>query len=391
MPQPSPQPPGAPSRLRILQVASHAKVARGGAVQMLGLARELSRRGHAVHCVVHHPAGQPRSVQEDFAELFEAGLSVTAFDQDRWRDVLRFRRSLRRQPCDVIHAHRDRALAFAFLATHGMARPVLVANRGTTGPLKRWTWARRAFHSPRVGAVIAVSEAVKRALTESEGLDPARVHVVYGSVDLERFHPAVDGGGVRAEIGIGPDVPLITLAAALVPKKGHADFVRMIPHVTAALPGAHFLWVGEGRPAVFEEMTQGLEQRERLHWLGHRDDMPEVLAASSVVLCCSTHGEGLTGTLREALAVGRPVVTTGVSGNTEIVRPGETGLVVPPGDPEAMARAVIDTLNDPEAARRRTEAGRAWVLAECSEQVRADRVEAIYRRALASRPDAARL
>ncbi|MBN1476377.1 glycosyltransferase family 4 protein [Candidatus Sumerlaeota bacterium] len=365
--------------LRILHVASHAKVARGGAVQMIRLAREQHRRGHHVQCVVHHTRLHRRPLEWDFSEIVEAGLPMISFDQSRWSEVLRFRRWLRENPFDILHAHRDRALGFSHCATWRMARPVILANRGTTNTIPRRTFARRAFLSRRLGAVVAVAEAIRRALVEQDGVDEAKIHVVYGSVETDRFHPGVDGAAVRCELGVDKSTPLVGLPAALAPKKGHSHFVEMMPRVLREMPEVHFLWVGEGRRARFGEITEGLAEPRRLHWLEHRDDMAEVLAACSVVLCCSTKGEGLTGALREALAMARPVITTDVSGNTEMVRDGETGRVVPIGDPEAMARAVLETLRHPVEAQRLAEAGRQWVLRECTDAVRADRIESICR------------
>jgi glycosyltransferase involved in cell wall biosynthesis len=365
--------------LRILHVASHAKVARGGAVQMIRLAREQHRRGHRVQCVVHHAKIHRRPLEYDFSEVAEVGLPLISFDQDRWGEVFRLRRWLRENPFDILHAHRDRALGFSHCATWRMARPIIIANRGTTKPISRRTFARRAFLSRRLGGVVAVAEAVKRALITQDGVAENKIHVVYGSVETDRFHPGVDGSTVRRELGIDDSTPLVGLPAALVRKKGHPHFVEMMPRVLREMPGAHFLWVGEGRRERFEEITEGFERPERLHWLEHRDDMPEVLAACSVVLCCSTDDEGLTGALREALAMARPVITTDVSGNTEMVRDGETGRVVPIGDSEALTHAVLETLRHPGEAQRLAEAGRQWVLRECTDAVRADRIESICR------------
>jgi glycosyltransferase involved in cell wall biosynthesis len=329
--------------------------------------------------VVHRGPNAPRTLEHDFSELFDAGLPVSAYDQDRRAEVKRFRAWLRENPFDVLHAHRDRALGFAYRATRGMARPALIANRGTTNPIPRWTWARRVFRSKRLGAAVAVAEAVKEALVE-EGVAHERIEVIYGSVETDRFRPGIEGRSVRDEIGIDGATPLVGMPAALVHKKGHRDFLAMMPRVLAEEPDAHFLWVGEGRKERFAALAEGAEGKERLHWLGHRDDMPEIFAACSVVVCASTKGEGLTGTLREALAMARPVVTTDVSGNTEIVRDGETGRVVPVRDPEALARAVVATLREPDRAAAMAEKGRQWVLAHCTDAVRADQLEALYRR-----------
>ena len=110
--------------------------------------------------------------------------------------------------------------------------------------------------------------------------------------------------------------------------------------------------------------------------------MPELLAASDLVVCASVKGEGLTGALREALAMERPVVTTDVAGNTEIVEEGKTGFVARPADPPSLAAALGRALVDPARAQELARAGRERTLDWCSEPVRSEKVEALYRRIL---------
>ena len=104
------------------------------------------------------------------------------------------------------------------------------------------------------------------------------------------------------------------------------------------------------------------------------------------MVCASTKGEGLTGALREALAMERPVVSTAVAGNVEIVRDEETGRLVPPNDPMRLADAIGFMLSHAERARQMASAGRRWVLENCDERKRAQQVEAIYREILARLP-----
>jgi len=122
---------------------------------------------------------------------------------------------------------------------------------------------------------------------------------------------------------------------------------------------------------------------ERVHFMGAREDIPQVLAALDVSVSASASAwEGLSGVMRESLALGRPVVCTDVGGNRELVRDGETGRLVLPGDPAALAAAILDLLRDPAAARRLGENGRRLAEATFSNAARAAAVEAVYQRIL---------
>jgi glycosyltransferase involved in cell wall biosynthesis len=116
--------------------------------------------------------------------------------------------------------------------------------------------------------------------------------------------------------------------------------------------------------------------------LGYREDIPEILRASDCCVDASWAGHGLTGSLREALAVGTPVVATDLEGNPELVQHGVTGLLVPARDVSALADAVLQLVSAPDRARAMGSAGRALVLAQFSTRVKVERTEDLYRRLL---------
>jgi len=355
-------------RLKILQVASHSDATRGGAVQMILLARGLRDRGHEVHCVFH----RPKEV------VGAAPLRARLFDLERWTDMWRFRTWVRRERFDIIHSHRDPALRFCFLATLGIAIPAFVTQRGTVYRLPRWGIVRWAFRSRKLDHVIAVAEAVRRSLVEESGLAPEKVSVVYGSYDPERFHRGLSGKAVRREFALSDEAPVVGIVGALVGKKGHADFFEAAAQVVRTLPSARFLVVGKGKMERFGEILERLGLSPCVIFAGHRDDMPEVLAALDVLVCASRKGEGLTGVLREAMAVGTPVVTTDIAGNTELVVHEKTGFVVPVGACAAMAEAILRLLKDREEANRLTVAAEERVRQLCLHSRRCEQIERIY-------------
>jgi glycosyltransferase involved in cell wall biosynthesis len=133
-------------------------------------------------------------------------------------------------------------------------------------------------------------------------------------------------------------------------------------------------------------MASSLGVSDRVVFAGFTEDVPAALAAMDMVVCASLRGEGLTGALREALAMARPIISSDVAGNRELVIHNSTGLLVPPGDPAALAEAIDRMLRDAELARSCAARGRELVLELCTEEKRAARVEEIYLELLSASP-----
>jgi glycosyltransferase involved in cell wall biosynthesis len=145
--------------------------------------------------------------------------------------------------------------------------------------------------------------------------------------------------------------------------------------------------VGAPPPRVVEIAARAREVglEGRVLALGHRDDVPAILNASDVVVDASYAGLGITGSIREALACERPVIATALEGMPELVVDGETGRLVPPRDPAALAGAIVQMLTDPTAAQTMARAGRKRVETHFSLRAKLDATEALYRRLIAAR------
>jgi len=344
---------------------------------MLLLARELKRRGHEVTCAFR----KRRSVRAGLQAARDAGLDVQTFAMRGISAVLEFRKFLRHNPFDLIHVHKDRALEFLFGATVGMDLPVLVANWGNSYPLTHPEASR--LNSRKVTKVVAVAEAVKRMLIQTGKVDPNKVQVVYGGVDPEEFHPDVSGDAVRAELfGGAASVPVVGIVANYNQKsdkkKAHGVFLQAAAETLRQVPDARFLVVGEGDREPLEQLCSELGIAEHMVFAGFRSDVPQMLAAMDVSVNASTEGEGLTGALRESLAMAKPVVATNVGGNLELVRNGETGLLVPHGDASLLAAAIVKLLQDRELAHRLGQNGHRLVQEKFTNHVRCDQMEQLY-------------
>ena len=365
-------------------IDSHAEIERGGAIQCARLAATLAERGHRVSCVFDTAAKSSGKTSPEWARLEKAGVDILRRSLKSVAAMRAFRAELDEIRPDIVHTHKNGALYFLAGATLNRRSFGWVANRGTEYSLLREppAWAIHRFWVDRM---IPVADAVKAQLIR-DGIPAARLQTIYGSFDVERFDPATSGAAVRAAWQVPDGAPLVGMAASFKSrKKGQSDFLKAAAKVAERVPDAVFVLAGDGNSDRWQAEARLLGIAERVRFPGFVTDMPAALAAMDVAVCASTRGEGLTGSVREALAMGRPVVSTDVAGNRELVRPGETGMLVPPKDPDALAAAITQFLGDRAAAEAVGEAGRALVLELCTDDTRATRVEALYRDLLAER------
>jgi glycosyltransferase involved in cell wall biosynthesis len=373
--------------LKILHLASHGTPQRGGAVQLIRLARGLAERGHRVTALFN--AASPAALDgcEEARRAAAAGVTVEAFPLSGPGAAEALRRCWRAGAFDVLHVHREAALLLAGAALAGERVPCFIAQRGTIYLPDWFSAEHRLLLSRRVHRIVAVARAVKRSLAWRRLIPPGKIEVVYGGVQRDLFHPGVSPGLLRQRRGVPAGACVITLPGALVEKKGTEYFIQAADRIRRQRQGVRFWIVGEGkRERELKALAESLGLGAQVDFLGHVDAMPEVYAASDLVVCASVKGEGLTGTLREALAMARPVVTTAVAGNTELVAEGVTGYVARPADGADLARAILRALADPARAQALAEAGRQRVLAWCDEPVRSARMETIYRTVLGDPP-----
>lgn len=375
------------SPLSILQVLEKGSLTTGSVVQMYELARGLASRGHRV-AVVSRPGGEiGERCRADGIPFFPLPLRHE-FDLASAR---RLARLIDERAVDVVHVHKGIAHSSALFATlFAKGRPVLVVNRGVSFPLDPASSLKYRF---RLDAVVTVCEDIRRVVIASGGVPPEKVHVVYAGVDLARFDPSIaDGARVRRECGVPGDARLLVQVGAR-DWKGWRDLVSATALLAPQFPGLRTAIVACKDEAERERVLAFAGEkgvRDRILAIGFRGDMPDVLAAADVVADLSSEGLGITGTIREAMALARPVVASSAGGNPELVQDGISGLLVPPRDPPAVAAAVRRILSQPELAARLAAAARERVVRGFSTAIRLDRIEELYSRLIAGRARAGR-
>jgi glycosyltransferase involved in cell wall biosynthesis len=315
-----------------------------------------------------------------------------------WRDLqalvglYRMMRSFRPQ---IVHTHTAKAGMLGRIAARAAGVPVVVHTfhghvlRGYFG---RLTTAFYRAVERRLGAssdaLVAVSEAVKSDLVALGVAPDAKIRVIPLGLDLESLAGPLPRGSLRREADVSDRAPLVGIVGRLAPIKDVGTFLRAALGGRAAMPEARFAVVGDGeeRARLEEESArQGLGGAVFFH--GWRRDMAEVYGDLDVVVNCSRN-EGTPVALIEALAAGRPVVATRVGGTPDLLGEGRRGALVPPGDADALAAAVLEALRGSEQTRARSREGRAYVLSHHSSRRLVDDVDALYRELL-SRPAAA--
>jgi glycosyltransferase involved in cell wall biosynthesis len=326
------------------------------------------------------------------AELRSAGVSITSLSLGGRlvgprgaQSMLRAASLLRAAGVHVVHGYQWRpALVGALVARLARVPLVFASKRSLTGNDTRARCAWRAI-GRRVDTLVANADAIR---TEAEAHGVAtRWAVIPSGVDVERFRKTPDAAGAKSALGLDPDRPVIGTVGRLETRKGHGDLLAATRFVFARANGLRpqLLVVGDGplRRRLAEQAT-ALGIADSVRFEGHVRDVRVPLAAMDVFVLPS-NAEGMSNALLEAMAAGRPVIGTAVGGTAEVIDGAERGILVPPGDAEALGSAVLDLLADRERALRLGEAGRRWVADTVSADAMVGRLERLYEERLAAR------
>jgi glycosyltransferase involved in cell wall biosynthesis len=233
-----------------------------------------------------------------------------------------------------------------------------------------------------VSSYIAVSEEVKTAMVRTIGPIHDKIVVISNGVDLRRYEQSVDKLSVRTRLGLDLDARLIAVVGTLKEPKGHCYLVEAMTDIVRRHPEVHALFIGDGN--LRDELKSQVERlalKNYVHFLGNRQDVPDLLAASDLFVLPSLW-EGLSMALLEAMASDKPIVATSVAGTNQVLIPGKTGLVVPPGDVRRLAEAIEELLSDSARAEDMAHAARKDVEIHYSAQKQADEHLTLYRHLL---------
>ncbi|MBI5015094.1 MAG: glycosyltransferase family 4 protein [Deltaproteobacteria bacterium] len=361
-------------RLSILHLA-HVRWFNAEAQYALDLALEMRRQGHRVGFLAE--TASPAA-----AKAKEAGLQV--FEEDGFGkkgagsfSVLaaghRLKLLLRSGGFDAVECHRPEGLPLIALACRLAAVP-LVRVRGDMRPARRDPF-NRWLHRRLLAAVVASNTAVEARLRERLGPLP-RLMTIHGGVDPERFTPEGPAAAVREDLGLPAHAFLVGILGRLGSVKGHGDFLAAAREVLDAPTEAAFVVLAKEPSAREAELRAEVDGdpllRGRVGFLGHCPDLPAVLRAFDLGVVASTGSEANCRVGLEWMASGVALLATRVGVLPDLVAEGETGHLVAPGRPEALAEKIAALSARPSEARRLGAAARRRVLdrftlARCAE------------------------
>lgn len=357
----------------------------GGAEQMiLSLARELAPRCDLTVAFLRGPG----RLAPAFAAM---GVRVVAVGLDRGRipgGLYRLALLFRKGRFDLVHTHLFHAGLLGRVFARIARVPAVVHTQHNT-----LTWetgsailARANRISLRMAdRVIAVGSRVAEVLEARGGVPPERIALVHNGVDCARFHPGRDRAYAQSVLALPPDGPLIGAVAGFRPEKGHDTLIEAMILVRKAVGDARLLLIGDG--PLRGKIERKIARRALAACVtlaGARDDVDRLIPACDVIALPSWQ-EGIPVSALEAMACAVPVVATDVGGTTEVVEHGRTGLVVPPGDSRALARAMIELLRAPETARALGKEGRTRVMARFDAAAMTENTASVYDALLAAK------
>jgi glycosyltransferase involved in cell wall biosynthesis len=366
--------------MNVLYVANAAQIG-GGNRSLLVLAAGLQKSGRAVVALPAPGAMQEACEAEGIEWIVRPRL------QPSWKvplksclDLAGWRRVVRDRKINLIHANDPTTARPLLLPARSRGTPVVVHVRFPTSP-KVIEWVFRGL--PKPALLLFNSHALQREC----GPGFARAYpglkqlVVHNAVNLADFRPlSMDEQTPRDSYRVG-------IVANLVPVKGHDDFLRMAAALTGRGICAEYLIIGaetayKGHEARLRTMAQELNIDQRVRFLGHRGDIPDLINQLDVVVCASTV-EPFGRCLIEAMACGKPVVATAVGGIPEVVENGVTGLLVPPRSHEQMADAVQGLLRDAARRRQLGENGRRRAVDLFASEAHVKRILSMYEQLIA--------
>lgn len=351
--------------VRILYVDTD-RVWRGGQEQLFSLMMGLKNRGHQVQLAA--PEESPLAQRAR-----RLGIPTRCFSQHFELSplaMLRMARILGWERPDVIHFNNPHPILTGGLAAWWSGIPAQVCSRRVNFPLR---WRLSAYkYNWLLDRILTVSVSIRQTLMQG-GVRPDLITVIYEGVDvdwidrLQPLAPLTEGNGLR-----------VGTVAHLSAEKGHHTLLEAAARLAARFPQTCYVLAGEGRlEAELKRKAQALGIGKQVIFTGFHSDT-EALMKQFDLFCLPSLSEGLSSAILAAMASGLPVVATNVGGIAELVVDGETGFLVPPGDPAALAQALARLLSSAPRRRHMGEKGRRRVESRFTLERKLDETERLY-------------
>jgi len=337
------------ARPRVLHLITSFEIG-GTERQAVELLKRLDPERYDVRLAVIRNEGPfYREIESRFPDVPEFPLT-SFYNVNAIKQLVRLRRLMKRERIDILHTHDFYSGLIGAAAARLAGVRVLAAQRHLKLSDRRvHTVGMRLIHR-LAHRILVNSEAIRERILEHDHAEAKKIVVVRNGVEQSVSSRAQAREKLSRELGTSAEARLIGIAARLQPVKGHRYFLEAAATVLGNEPDAHFVLVGDGplRP-VLEKHATNLGIADRVHLLGDRTDVAQLISAFDLLVLSSLH-EGLPNAVMEAMTAGVPVVATAVGGTKELITDGETGYLAAPGDSSALADRILFALRDPNSA-----------------------------------------
>lgn len=363
----------------LLVVDQFSKNLGGGERIVLKLAALLPQYGYRASILTFLADPASPALDSPPCPIYVLPLQRT-YDRTAFEGAFTLRSFLKQQEIQLVQTFFESSDIWAGFVTKSMSNAKLIWSRRDMGILrtrKHEIAYRLMAHLP--DAVFAVSELVRQHCIEEDHIDADRVETIYNGLDLANWRASSQSSG---------DKLLVTTIGNIRRVKGHDVFIKAAAAIAPHFPNVDFSIAGGVlEPAYFEELQtliRDLNLAGRFHFMGAITDLQQHLSEADIFVLPS-RSEGFSNAIVEAMATSLPVIATNVGGNAEAVQNGVTGIVIPPEDPDALAAAITQLLDDPATAKAMGVAGKQRVAEKFTTEAMMKQTTTAYRKLLAER------
>jgi len=294
---------------------------------------------------------------------------------DSFRAIAKLVCLMKRQEIDIVHSYLFRANILCRIAAKLAGVPVVISSMQGIEVTRRAPLFVEKLTSPLVDKFAAVSDAIRNYIIQKAHIDPEKIVTVRNGIGLIEVKVATME---RREFSLRPGAPIVGVVGRLAKEKGYRYLLSAAKIVMKECPEAHFLVVGDGpEREKLANLAFNLGLKDHITFTGYRRDVLRVLSLFDI-FALATLWEGLSMVILEAMVMAKPVVTTNVVGNPELVVDGITGFLVPPRDPEALADRILTLLKDENLRKRMGAAGRRRVEEKFTIEKMVSETESLY-------------
>jgi glycosyltransferase involved in cell wall biosynthesis len=362
--------------LRILYTVNRMDVG-GSQTHLLQVLRLLDRERFApALCCLTGAGALLDEARATGVQVYDGGLASLK-SAGALAALLRLRALMKRESFAIVHNYLLRANIVGGIAARLAGVPVVLASKRGCHERRGWELVGARLGNALSDCVTTNAEAVRDFVADNESCRREKMIVIPSGIDTERFQP-LPPGDWKTPLGLDATRPVVGVVTRMRTRKGVEEFLRAVIEVRRRIAGVQVVIVGEvDLDQDLRDVVGAGGMADDLHLLGRRSDMPAVLSAFDLFVL-SSHDEGMSNAILEAMAMGKPVVATDVGGTGEVVRHGESGLLVPPREVAPLADAIVAVLSDSPRAGAMGKKGREIVVRGFSSRSMVAQMEQLY-------------